>query len=306
MGISVQRTGIVGCTALVNSIIADMVLAGFEVKHNSGATATLEASVTVDPLAATQPWRIRIEASTDLSVNVNVATPIQLLDNGTVSALAPAGNGTAGMLSERDGSLSWIERSTSSITAANQASYPMSYRITTSAHGFALFVWDEAADALGNRFSWVSVQRAVDSITGAPYVTGKSPVYCVFSYSDGLKKLVVREADILKPTLAVSADTNTEDSRAILNSEPQVSITEDNKYIITFPNGLNTPRCAYTHELDVIATTSADVVAEWAEVPITVYGESTPRVYKAMGANKPNNTGMRVMMLMDGPSTVSQ
>jgi hypothetical protein len=96
---------------------------------------------------------------------------------------------------------------------------------------------------------------------------------------------------------------HTEDSRAIINPMNQVAITEDNKYVITFPNGLNTPRFAYTHELDIIATTSADVVSQWSEVPLTVYGETAPRVYKSMCANGPNNTGLRIMMLQEGPST---
>jgi hypothetical protein len=85
-----------------------------------------------------------------------------------------------------------------------------------------------------------------------------------------------------------------------MNARQQVAISENNKYVITFPNGLNTSRYAYTHELDMIAYTSADVVSEGTNVPITVYGEGTPRIYKAMPSNGPNNTGMRMLVLVSG------
>lgn len=324
MGISIERHGIVNCNELIDLLIADMLSGGFTQVFPVGAYdpathkgATLEAGPGVDPLSATQPWRIRLEALSDLQIKVNVAHPFQLPDTGGVVPLAGMypvesgviGRGAIGNGASGTGPIHFIHRDIDEygITSGNQASYPMSYRLTTCAHGFALFIWNEATDSVGNSFSWLAVQRSVDNATGAPYVTGKSPVYAVFSHPKlGIRKFVVRESDVHKPTISVPATANTEDSRAIINEEAQVAITEDNKYVVTMPNGLNTPRYSYTQELDVVAITSADVVSQWAEVPLTQYGESQPRVYKAMCANGANNTGMRVLMLMSGPSTTPQ
>lgn len=117
---------------------------------------------------------------------------------------------------------------------------------------------------------------------------------------------MVRESDILKPSLPKSATVNSEDNRAIINAESMVSISEDNKYVVMFPNGLNTARHSYTQELDLIGYTSADVVSQYSEVPLTVYGEATPRIYKALNANKPNNTGMRILMLTQSADVTPQ
>ena len=78
------------------------------------------------------------------------------------------------------------------------------------------------------------------------------------------------------------------------------AIARGNKYLVTFPNRLNTDRYVYTEELDQFAYTSADVIGEGSEVAVTVYGEGTPRVYRALKANGPLNTGMRLLMLVEG------
>lgn len=220
------------------------------------------------------------------------------------------------------------------LTLADGYAYPMSYRLTVSDRGFALFVWEEGHDREATLFSWVMAQRPVDNKTGQVYKTGKSPVHCVYglmnnfsenpSWSDrgvyNIRRFIVRESDINVPyplgavtrssraelpdensiCMGVVATHDTRDYNAILNPMQQVSISEDNKYILTFPNGLNTARYAYAHELDMIAYTSADVVAQGTIVPVTVYGEAQPRKYAAMGANGPNNTGMRILMLIEG------
>lgn len=115
-----------------------------------------------------------------------------------------------------------------------------------------------------------------------------------------IRKFVVRETDVIAPTPSVTAVTPTRDSNAIINPMEQVSISVENKYMITFPSGLNTQRRAYKHELDMIAYTSADVISQDSEVNVTVFGEQTPRTYKAMQANGPFNTGMRILMLTAG------
>ena len=52
----------------------------------------------------------------------------------------------------------------------------------------------------------------------------------------------------------------------------------------------------------MFVTTSADSVSQYTEVEVTAYEEENPRKYRAMNANFDNNTGMRVLMLIEGPT----
>lgn len=106
-------------------------------------------------------------------------------------------------------------------------------------------------------------------------------------------KFVVCEEDVYRPSLMTLADMSQPDSNPIINSSQQVSISEDNKYVVTIPKGLNTTRYAYTHELDMIAYTSADVIGMLTEVELPLYGNSYK--YKALIANRLKNTGMRIL-----------
>jgi hypothetical protein len=181
------------------------------------------------------------------------------------------------------------------------ASYPLSYRLAITNRGFWLGCWEAALTAeSSSSFNWMLVQRPVDRTTGAVLTTGKAPVFCVSGVGGQYWQFTVRESDILRPGKRRSASENTEDSEAILNIEDQVSLSEDGKYIVTFPSRLNTSRYRYPHELDMIGITSADVVSQYSDVPLTVYGEGTPRSYKALHANGVNNTGMRILVLQQG------
>lgn len=181
------------------------------------------------------------------------------------------------------------------------ASYPLSYRLVITPRGFWLGVWEDATTAQdATAFNWVLVQRPVDRNTGTVLTTGKCPVFCVNGSGGLFSQFVVREADILRPGKRRSAVVNSEDSEAILNSENQVALSEDGKYIVTFPSRLNTSRYRYPHELDMIGITSADVVSQNSDVPLTVYGESAARSYKAMHASGAANTGMRILVLQQG------
>ena len=106
-------------------------------------------------------------------------------------------------------------------------------------------------------------------------------------------RFVVCEADINRPSLTIPADRTTEDGNAIFNSHRQVATSEDNKYVITIPKGLNTTRYAYTHELDMMGYTSADVIGEGTEVDLPLYGGEYK--FRALAANRQRNTGMRIL-----------
>jgi len=187
------------------------------------------------------------------------------------------------------------------VTDAGGGSYPMSYRLVISPRGLWLGVWEDAVtQQTSSMFNWILVQRPVDRTTGTVLTTGKSPVFCVSAHGGQYFQFVVRESDILRPGLRRSASINEDDSEAIINAQTQVSLSEDGKYIVTFPSRLNTSRYRYPHELDMIGITSADVVSQFSDVPLTVYGEGAARSYKAMQANFFNNTGMRILVLQQG------
>jgi hypothetical protein len=110
-------------------------------------------------------------------------------------------------------------------------------------------------------------------------------------------KIVVREADILHPTSRVVADANTDDSSMLFNSKNQVVLTEDKTYLLTFPHNLTTPRFRYTEELDLIGTTSADVVMASQEIQFRTYGERGARTYAALPPSGQLNTGLRLAVV---------
>lgn len=293
-------------------------------------SATLTASSAVDPAYSQQPWNIMLDCTGKYSGqssaapqigDIFVATSLQLPSTGGVTPLDQPDGSTqthafpAGMLNglgivnsvttADSPSMDFISRNNRMNKALSNGlnsagAYPMTYRLSIGTNGITLFVWEDASDNIGTMFSWFCVQRPVDHLTGSPIITGHAPLFCVFGVNADVFKFVVRENDILKPTVPVSASSDTVNSAAIINVQPQVAISENNKYVITFPNGLNTQRYAYTTELDMIAYTSANVVAGYTDVPLTVYGEGTPRNYKAMSANAANNTGMRMLMLTSG------
>ena len=116
-------------------------------------------------------------------------------------------------------------------------------------------------------------------------------VRCKFTVALRCVKLIFIVLRCLFP-----ADVTTEDGNAILNAHRQVATSEDNKYVITIPKGLNTTRYAYTHELDMIGYTSADVIGEGTEVDLPLYeGEFK---FRALAANRQRNTGMRICIVL--------
>lgn len=316
MGISVVQSGFEDLRTLCQSIMTTMLANGFtEVSGAIIDANTTEAAFTagpnVDPLSLTQPWRIRLEcaAGTAGFIKVNVATPLQIKDDRSV--VASKSGATSGFLQGTTATGNWITGAQFYPNGANASAHPLSYMLSISSHGIACCVWVEGQDDAGSKFSWFVVQRPVDNETGTTLITGKAPVFALWSTTGGdgaaltsdnhhIYKFVVRESDVNVPTEPKPACIAEEDSDPVMNPIQQVSIAEGNLYIITFPNSLNTQRHVYKHELDMLAYTSADVVSQSTEVDLTVYGEAQPRTYKALNANGPFNTGMRILMLMDG------
>lgn len=321
---------------------------------NDTTTFTLEATSAVDPMADTQKWRIRIDSTAD-DLNINVATPLQLPDDGTVVTnptwyqTRTAGHITgvaSGALDLDPKAFPQFDPSSATLPVykiANEKTIerkrwnpsgttgadPMSVMVMATNHGIFISVWVEDADDQGSAWMWMNIQRPVNPKTGEIKVDKKAPLFCVYSLNGGgpvtpamdntnatftgtnppvkmtegtinpmgILKFTVRETDVSRPSDPSSAVFPHRDNRPIMVSTQQISMSEDNKYILTFPNGLHTKRHAYPDELDQIAYTSADVISEDSLVDATVYGEAAPRKYRALKANGMYNTGMRLFVL---------
>lgn len=265
-----------------------------------------------------QPWRLYIQALDSSRIVIAAATPLQINDAATLTFLDDGKEISGHMGVANNADLNAVTNTLfynrSSMAVEQAASSPMSYRLTITNHGVSLFIWEAGNDHLGNSQSWFVVQRLVNNTNGTPRITGKAPVVCVYGIRsfggigtpatpvvNKINRFTVRESDIVRPTVSIPANIDQADSSRIINSENMVSITEDNNYVISFPNGINTNRFAYpVDELDMIAYTSADVLSQNADVNITVYNEATPRGYKAMSASDIDNTGIRMLVLASG------
>lgn len=368
-GFTIERGSFVNATELVATMIDDMLDNGFTLIHpvsfDSGtATApfkvTMEAGPDVDPLQASQPWRITFDVQQAQTAFCYVGTPLTLPNDGSLTmfrevitqtstaALGPTdvlGNVNYKMGSSTvqssppvdakvDATGLWTPPTFASSSAvadhpefgfinrryriptdADGAVAPMRYRLSITDRGVWFGMFEEGISASdGYNFNWVLVQRPVDRLTGEVVVDGKAPVWALaytgpnlsFPSTSYMFQHVVREKDILRPfsgdntmpqKLRRRADINQDDSDAVINQVNQVSLSEDGKYIVTFPARLNTSRYCYSHELDMIGVTSADVVSQDTVVPLSVYGEAQPREYMAMHATGADNTGMRVLVL---------
>lgn len=179
--------------------------------------------------------------------------------------------------------------------------YPMSYFLSITDRGVFLSIWQGSiTDMQGLDYSWMLVQRPVHRDTGATVIEGKAPVFCVNSVGNVINRFVVREADVADASEIVSATEDSPDTTAIINSKKQVGVSENNQYIINYPSRLNTPRFAYTYELDMIGYGSATVISGTTEVPQTLYGQEEERIYLGMHSNLPVNNGMRIVALKTG------
>mgnify|MGYP003498491944 CR=1 FL=1 len=181
------------------------------------------------------------------------------------------------------------------------ATLPLAYQLSISPRGLYIGIWQGSmADVSGTDFSWLLVQRPVHRDTGATVVEGKAPVFCVNSVGNVINRFIVRESDVVDSSANVIATQDTKDGTAIINDKKQIGVSENNQYVVNYPSRLNTPRFAYTYELDMIGYCSATVVSGTTEIPQTLYGEATPRTYIGMHSNLPANNGMRIVVLKAG------
>lgn len=205
-------------------------------------------------------------------------------------------------------------------TATDVNAHPLSSHLIISNHGICYTAWVEGQDRFGNKFSWFVVQRLVSNVTGLPKIdSGKCPVFCLFSIGGGdpenpviapaatfansglaskmpnIFKMIVRETDVNRPSVPVNACFPTPDNAAVINAHQQVSIYEDQTFSLSIPSNFNTARYRYTGEMDLMLYTSADTIAAYNNVDLTMFGKT--RTYTSMQANLPDNSGMRILFL---------
>jgi hypothetical protein len=292
------------------------------------------------------------------TLNIYAATPVQLQDNGNISNIwlgnttttgatttttysrtdiagvmgdLPTGaSATINPLNPTEGFLNRAPR-----VGTDPEAYPLNYALSMTERGVFFGLWEGTWSTLqkkkvvgsggDNFFNWFLVQRPVNRYTGKTLTRGRCPVFCLNSVGYKYWKFIVREEDVLHPTIGdkdnvreswdfanskvvtssasyrVPADANTQDSFALLNTTNQVALTEDSKYLVSFIHNLSTPRFRYSEELDMIGQTSADVCMAGNDISIKAYNETGNRVYRALPANNPYNTGLRIAVLKDVP-----
>jgi len=150
-----------------------------------------------------QKWRLRFQWDpSTLSVKVNVGTEYQLRDDCSISAMdvrdgikspifrepgelcdvykTPA-VGRGANLSISRAKSQWFKKR--QIEQSMASTYPMTYKITCTDHGMALFVFDQSSVDQDDDYAWFVIQRHVNQSTGEPEFSDKSPVHCVYSPS---------------------------------------------------------------------------------------------------------------------------
>jgi hypothetical protein len=274
MGFTVERTNYATLAALATAVINDLAGNGFTVKYvNAGGTtpgtmtatkATFEASASVDPLQGTQPWRVQVDAS-GASLFVRGGTVTQLTDAGVTT-----------------GSIPWTGPAGTDVTT-NQHSY----RLSISSKGFVLHVYNQVSPTA---HGLVCIQRLVDRSTGNTITDGKSPVLMAYApYNNAVVSMSwLRESDITAPTTAVSTSvvgTNQVQTLYLYSygANQCPTVDDEGSYWVSFLNNLATSRALYRRaEVDMFGVVPEAGYADGANVNITVYGESSARVYRAM------------------------
>lgn len=215
------------------------------------------------------------------------------------------------------------QQNNDSLIWADPEATPFTYHLAFTDHGFALHIAVEGRDSDGCRGAWLVVQRAINS-DGTVVVDGKAPLFCMFSVNGGgsmnndlevrpatnspgsfqIMRFTVRESDVNAPTTPAPAHIHSSDSFAVINPYQMVPFSEDNHFDFRLPQGFNTQRYSYPYEMDIVGYASADVISNGTEIAVQVYNEveddgttAKKRTYKALTANSPNNTGMRIFLL---------
>lgn len=333
---SKERSGYLDTVSALRQISIDLMAYGITVvgakewKTSDGKShyhILMQSNTTMDPAADTHPVSIIMKADSTLAsegfndgggtLRIWVTTPVQVEINSDFDGSSDTGSdedegyitvaedpefdstsydGLSGSLQAKSANKAFIDWDFGGNTnIVSPRTYPCSYRISYTHRGIMLYFWREGSDHIGSKFSWFSIQRPIDE-DGRVLDIGKMPIHCVYWRNQEVNRFVIRELDINRPSPPRTASDNTEDSVKIMNIEEQVSTTPYGKYVLSFANNVNTPRYTYPEQLDLFGWLSADVISQNLNVDIVVFGGR--KKYRAMTANGPYNTKMRIMMLI--------
>jgi hypothetical protein len=301
----------------------------FDIKENKTKPEAGPQSVVV--YAATELQLQDNGNIANIYLAASTGTAFTLTDRSGILGSLPTG--TAASPNVADPTQGFINREARVQT--DPEAYPFNYALTMTDRGVFWGVWEGTWSTMQKTkrigaggdsfFNWVLIQRPANRNTGKVLTKGRAPVFCINSVGYQYWKFILREEDVLHPTTGdpqntklswvfsnstiisqsvphrVPADANTQDSFAILNTTNQVALTEDSKYLVSFLHNLSTPRFRYSEELDMIGQTSADVCMAGTDISITAYNEAGARTYRALPANNPYNTGLRISVLKDIP-----
>ena len=165
----------------------------------SSVPTTVHLTQPVRDQRKPQKWRMRFYYDKrDEYLYINVATPLQILDNGNLTS-GQGRDGIKGSVFRQPGELSEIYynfksdqnkaksgffRRQGKTDSGIDASYPMAYRLTCTDHGTGFFLYDQASVDQDDDYAWFVVQRHVNNVSGAiESEDGKSPVHCLYSPS---------------------------------------------------------------------------------------------------------------------------
>ena len=167
----------------------------------SPSTTSMPTTISLTPPVRDkrkpQKWRMRFYYdSRDEYLYVNVATPLQILDNGDMTS----GQGRDGIkqaifrqpgelsevyfnfASETNKAKSGFFRRQGKTESGIEGSYPMAYRLTCTDHGTGFFCFDQASVDQDDDYAWFVVQRHVNNVSGTIELEdGKTPVHCLYS-----------------------------------------------------------------------------------------------------------------------------
>lgn len=282
----------------------------------------LKPDASIDLKESSQPWRLVISLD-ETSYSIWAVTPTQIIKTSDAFSIAKTGDdpdSESGRFSVDNKSDSTLDSHIKNFFSRNKdesswscfsgnddaATVPLAYHLSVSDVGIVFASWAEGYDKDGDCFNWFVIQRSVDSNGAALPNSSRDPLFCLFSQNgggsndinvvnpNGILRFIVRESDVNAPTVPKSAVVATADSEAWMNPIQQVSTSENGKFIISLPKGLNTQRYKYDSELDMIAYVSADVLATDTQVPATIFGSL--RKFRAINANHLNNKGMRLLI----------
>ncbi|GGB69651.1 hypothetical protein [Deinococcus soli (ex Cha et al. 2016)] len=249
--------------ALATAIINKLRAAGLTPRYvNAGAvtdpagsmTATKATfEVTPDPLVATQPWRVMVDA-TGTGVMAYAGTATQLTDAGATGGVS----------------------ATLALSNTISASAISSFWLTVTSRGLAVMVY---APSNQQHPGVLVAQRPVHPGTGAALTTGTAPVFAVTTAAsiatNGAPILsVVRESDVLSPSTTGSAS-------AITEGAVGAQTFSDGAYWLVRPANIATNRFVYLEEMDLIQYAHANAFVAGATLPVTLYGEGSARTYQA-------------------------